>query len=81
MALRKSVTQAYIHAGGNTKREDLGQAVLSRFGPLWNEALGDNEMIAISADDIDAALSELASRGRLKSGKMYTRRTDRRGEC
>jgi hypothetical protein len=74
MALWKDVTQAYINAGGNTRREDLGQAVLSRLA-FWNEALGDKEMIAISADDIDAALAQLASRGRLKGGKMATTAT------
>ena len=40
MALWKDVTQAYINAGGNTRREELGQAVLSR-PAFWNEALGD----------------------------------------
>ena len=37
MALWKDVTRAHIHAGGNTRREDLGQAVLSRLA-FWNEA-------------------------------------------
>src|ERR1700674_3848551 len=74
MALWKDVTQAYINPGGNPSRENLGQAVLSRLA-FWNEALGDKEMIAISADDIDAALTELASRGRLKGGKMATTAT------
>jgi len=44
------------------------QGTLSRLA-FWVEVLGEREIAAISADDIDAGLLKLAERGRFKAGK------------
>ena len=65
MALFKHVVEAYVAS------RELDQASLSRLA-FWVDVLGDKEVAAISADDIDAALLKLAERGRLKAGKRNT---------
>ena len=39
---------------------------------FWVDEVGDREVAAITADDIDAALVKLAERGRLKAGRGMT---------
>jgi hypothetical protein len=65
MALFKHVVEAFVAS------RELDQASLSRL-TFWVEVLGDKEVAAITADDIDAALLKLAERGRLKAGKRTT---------
>jgi integrase len=62
MALLKVVVEAYVAS------RELDQASLSRLAWLV-DVLGDKEIAAITADDIDAALMKLAERGRLKAGR------------
>ena len=62
MALFKLVVEAYIPS------RELDQATLSRL-VFWTDELGEKEIAAITADDIDAALVPLAERGRLNAGK------------
>ena len=62
MARFKVVVEAYVAS------RELDQASLSRLA-FWVDVLGDKEIAAISADDIDAALLKLAERGRLKAGR------------
>ena len=65
MALFKVVVEAYVAS------RELDQASLSRLA-FWVEVLGEKEVAAINADDIDSALLKLAERGRLKAGKGMT---------
>jgi hypothetical protein len=65
MALFKVVVEAYVAS------KELDQASLSRLA-WWVDVLGDREIAAITADDIDAALLKLAERGRLKAGRGMT---------
>jgi len=62
MALFKVVVEAYVAS------RELDQASLSRLS-WWVDVLGDKEIAAITADDIDAAMVKLAERGRLKAGR------------
>jgi hypothetical protein len=62
MALFKVVVEAFVVS------RELDQASLSRLAWLV-DVLGDKEIAAITADDIDAALVKLAERGRLKAGR------------
>jgi hypothetical protein len=55
MALFKVVVEAFVAS------RELDQASLSRLS-WWVDVLGDKEIAAISADDIDAALVKLAER-------------------
>jgi len=70
MARFAVVLEAYIAS------RELDQASLSRLD-FWHHELGDKEIHAITADDIDAALLRLAERGRLTSGKRETARSGR----
>ena len=65
MALFKVVVEAYVAS------RELDQASLSRLA-FWVDVLGEKEIAAINADDIDSALLKLAERGRLKAGKGMT---------
>jgi integrase len=67
MALFKVVVEAFVAS------RELDQATLSRLA-FWADELGEKEVAAITADDIDAALLKLAERGRLKGGKRETER-------
>jgi integrase len=62
MALFKVVVEAFVAS------RELDQASLSRLA-YWVDVLGDREIAAITADDIDIALVKLAERGRLKAGR------------
>jgi integrase len=62
MAQFKVVVEAYVAS------RELDQASLGRLA-FWADVLGDKEVAAITADDIDAALLKLAERGRLKAGR------------
>lgn len=66
MALFKNVVEAFI-----ASRHELDSASLSRLA-FWTDALGEREIIDITADDMDAALMKLAARGRLTGGKLPT---------
>ena len=66
MALFKDVVEAFI-----ASRSELDSASLSRLA-FWTDALGDREIVDITADDMDAALVKLAERGRLTGGKKLT---------
>lgn len=68
MALFKVVVEAYVAS------RELDQASLSRLA-FWTDELGDKEIAAISADDVDAALLHLAERGRLHAGNRHTTRS------
>jgi hypothetical protein len=65
MALFKQVVDAFVAS------REFDKATLSRLD-FWVDALGDKEIVAISADDIDTALLKLAERGRLIAGKRDT---------
>lgn len=65
MALFKQVVEAYIAS----KDPDAGSLTRLAF---WANTLGNHEVSAITAEDIDAALVKLAERGRLKGGKLPT---------
>jgi hypothetical protein len=65
MALFKVVVEAFVAS------RELDQASLSRLAWLV-DVLGEREIAAITADDIDAALVKLAERGRLKAGRGMT---------
>ena len=67
MALFKVVVEAYIAS------RELDQASLSRLAFLV-DVLGEKEIAAITADDVDAVLLRLAERGRLKAGRRETER-------
>jgi integrase len=62
MARFEVVVEAYIAS------RELDKGALSRLA-FWADELGDREMTAISADDIDAALLKLATRGSLRAGR------------
>jgi integrase len=62
MALFKVVVEAYVAS------KELDSASLSRLA-FWVDELGDREVAAITADDIDMAMVKLAERGRLKAGR------------
>jgi len=68
MALFKVVVEAYVAS------RELDRATLSRLA-FWTDELGEKEIAAIAADDIDAALLRLAERGRLNAGKRQTARS------
>jgi integrase len=68
MALYKHVNEAFIAS------RELDQATLSRLA-FWENELGEMEIGAITADDIDTALLKLAERGRLIAGKRDTARS------
>jgi len=68
MALFKIVVEAYVAS------RELDQASLSRLA-FWTDELGDKDVAAITADDIDAALLRLTARGRLTAGKRETARS------
>jgi integrase len=68
MALFKVVVEAFVAS------REFDQATLSRLA-FWTDELGEKEIAAISADDIDAALVRLAERGRLVAGKRDTARS------
>jgi integrase len=68
MALFKQVVEAFVAS------RELDQATLSRLA-FWVDALGEKEIGAITADDIDTALLKLAERGRLIAGKRDTARS------
>jgi len=68
MALFEVVVEAFVAS------RELDQASLSRLA-FWTDELGNKEIAAISADDIDAALLRLAERGRLTAGKRQTARS------
>jgi len=68
MALFKVVVEAFVAS------RELDQASLSRLG-FWCDELGEKEIAAINADDIDAALLRFAERGRLVAGKRDTARS------
>jgi integrase len=65
MALFKDVVEALIAS------REWDQATLSRLA-YWTHLLGQKELAAITADEVDAALVTLAERGRMKGGKMMT---------
>ena len=65
MARFQVVVEAYVAS------RELDQASLSRLA-FWVDELGDREVAAITADDIDAAMLKLAERGRLKAGRNMT---------
>jgi hypothetical protein len=62
MARFQVVVEVYVAS------RELDQASLSRLA-FWVDEIGDREVAAITADDIDAALVKLAERGRLKAGR------------
>jgi integrase len=62
MALFKDVVEAFVAS------REFDQATLTRLA-FWVEVLGEKEVAAITADDIDAGVLTLAERGRLKAGK------------
>jgi integrase len=66
MALFSTVADAFVAS------REWNQATLSRLA-FWVEVIGQMEMTDITPDDIDAALVQLAERGRLKGGKRSTR--------
>jgi integrase len=68
MALFKVVVEAYVAS------RELDQATLSRLA-FWTDELGEKEIAAITADDIDVAMVRLAERGRLSAGKRQTARS------
>lgn len=68
MALFKDVVEAFVAS------REVDQATLSRLA-FWVDTLGEKEIGAITADDIDAALLKLAERGRLTAGKRDTARS------
>ncbi|MBI3041552.1 MAG: tyrosine-type recombinase/integrase [Betaproteobacteria bacterium] len=65
MALFKDVVEAFIAS------REFDKATLTRLA-FWVEVIGEKEIAAITADDIDAALVRLAERGRLKAGRRAT---------
>lgn len=65
MALFRDVVEAYAAS------REMDPASLSRLA-FWVETLGSKEVSAITADDVDAALVQLAERGRLVGGKRLT---------
>lgn len=68
MALFKVVVEAYVAS------REFDKASLSRLD-FWTDVLGEKEIAAITAEDIDAALLALAERGRLTAGKRPTARS------
>ena len=62
MALFKVVVEAFVAS------RELDQASLSRLA-FWVDALGEKEVAAINADDIDAALLKLRRARALKAGR------------
>ncbi|HEX3097483.1 MAG TPA: hypothetical protein VHQ02_07170, partial [Usitatibacter sp.] len=70
MALFVAVVEALIAS------HEWDQATLSRLA-FWTDALGEREVLAITPEDIDAALVTLAKRGRLNGGKLATSATGR----
>lgn len=65
MALFKVVVEAFVAS------RELDQASLSRLA-FWVDALGEKEVAAINADDIDAALLKLRRARALKAGRRTT---------
>jgi integrase len=65
MALFRDVTRAFIAS------RELDQASLSRLA-FWVNVIGDKDIAAITPEEIDDALVQLAERGRLKGGKRET---------
>ena len=65
MARFQVVVEAYVAS------RELDQASLSRLA-FWVDEVGDTEVAATTADEIDAALVKLAERGRLKAGRGMT---------
>ncbi len=68
MAQFKDAVEAFVAS------RELDQASLSRLA-FWVDVLGEKEIAAITADDIDAALVKLAERGRLKADRRATVRS------
>ena len=68
MALFKHVNEAFLAS------REFDKATLSRVS-FWVDELGEMEIGAITADDIDAAVLKLAERGRLIAGKRDTARS------
>ncbi len=70
MALFKDVVEAFVAS------REFDMATLTRLA-FWVEMLGEKDIAAISADDIDASLVRLAERGRLKADGRNTVRSGR----
>jgi integrase len=68
MALFKDVVEAFVAS------RELDKATLARLA-YWVEVVGEKDIAAITADDIDAGLLKLAERGRVQAGIGYSRRS------
>ena len=68
MALFKDVVEAFVAS------REFDKATLTRLA-FWVEMLGEKDIAAITADDIDAGLVRLAERGRLKADRHKTVRS------